>query len=217
MDVSDKPAHIRALPLINAASEARITKTYRSQLESLLAVDEAVAAIINALQAHGELANTLFVFTADTGWMQREHRIPNGKVHAYEESIRVPLVMRGPGVPANTTRTSASSNVDLAPTVLDAADAVAGITVDGRSLIPAGPTRNLLVETGPRTDGSRWYAAVRHPRFLYVEYSTGERELYDLQSDPFQLRSRHTDPAYAAVRASLATELHRLQASAGNC
>jgi len=217
LDVSDKPAHIRALPLINAASEARILKTYRSQLESLLAVDEAVAAVVNALQANGELANTLFVFTSDNGWMQGEHRIPNGKVHAYEESIRVPLILRGPGVPANTTRTSASSNVDLAPTALDAADAVAGITVDGRSLIPASATRNLLVETGPRTDGSRWYAAVRSPRFLYVEYSTGERELYDLMSDPFQLRSRHADPAYATAMAALATELHRLQACSGNC
>jgi arylsulfatase A-like enzyme len=176
-----------------------------------------VAAIINALQVNGELANTLFVFTADNGWMLGEHRIPNGKVYAYEESIRVPLILRGPGIPANTTRNSSSSNIDLAPTVLDAADAVAGITVDGRSLIPTAPTRNLLIETGPRSGGARWYAAVRTPRFLYVEHSTGERELYDMPADPFQLRSRHADPAYQNAMANLATELHRLQACAGNC
>ncbi len=217
LDVSDKPAHIRNLPLINAATEARILKTYRSQLESLLAVDEAVAAIVAALQANGELANTLFVFTADNGWMQGEHRIPNGKVHAYEESVRTPLILRGPGLPANTTRTVSSSNVDLAPTVLDAAGAVPGITVDGRSLLPVIASRNLLVETGPRTDGSRWYTAVRTPRFLYAEYSSGEKELYDHNNDPYQLRSRHADPAYAAAMGMLATELARLRTCAGNC
>jgi arylsulfatase A-like enzyme len=220
LDVSDKPAHIQALPLITPVTEAKILKTYRSQLESLLAVDEAVAAIINALQANGELNNTLFIFTADNGWFQGEHRIPSGKVHPYEESIRVPLILRGPGLPANTQRVVAASNVDLAPTALDAANAAAGLVVDGHSLIPLPPanaTRNVLVETGPRTDGSRWYAAVRTPRFLYVEHSTGETELYDHAIDPSQLRSRHADPAYAATIASLAAELHRLQACAGNC
>lgn len=94
------------------------------------------------------------------------------------------------------------SNVDLAATVLDAADAVPGIVVDGRSLLTAPATRNVLIETGPRPDGSRWYAAVRSPRFLYFEHSTGEKELYDHQVDPHQLRSRHADPAYQATMAT---------------
>ena len=218
VDVSDKPAHIRALPRINATAEAQILKTYRSRLESLLAVDEAVAAIVNALQANGELANTLFIFTSDNGWLQGEHRIRSGKIHPYEESIRVPLILRGPGLAANTQRTTQASNVDLAPTVLAAGGAVPGIVVDGRSLLPlATGARPVLIETGPRPDGSRWYAAVRVPRFLYVEHSTGELELYDMQIDPYQLRSRHNDPAYQEVRASLAVELHRLMACAGNC
>ncbi|HCU49453.1 MAG TPA: hypothetical protein DGG94_06570 [Micromonosporaceae bacterium] len=214
-DVSDKPAHIKALPRIGATAEAQITKTYRSRLESLLAVDEAVAAIVAALQAKGELANTLIVFTSDNGWLQGEHRIRSGKIHPYEESIRTPLILRGPGLAPNTQRTANVSNVDLAATVLDAADAVPGIVVDGRSLLTAPATRNVLIETGPRGDGSRWYAAVRSPRFLYVEHSTGEKELYDHQVDPYQLRSRHADPAYQATMANLANELHRLQACTG--
>lgn len=217
-DVSDKPAHIRFLPRITATAEAQILRTYRSRLESLLAVDEAVAAIVEALRANGELANTLFIFTSDNGWLQGEHRIRSGKIHPYEESIRVPLILRGPGLAANTQRTTQASNIDLAPTVLAAGGATPGIVVDGRSLLPVSTVvRPLLIETGPRPDGSRWYAAVRVPRFLYVEHSTGELELYDLQLDPYQLRSRHNDPAYQEVRASLAVELDRLMACAGNC
>lgn len=218
VDVSDKPAHIRALPRITAMAEAQILKTYRSRLESLLAVDEAVAAIVNALQANGELANTLIIFTSDNGWLQGEHRIPSGKIHPYEESIRVPLILRGPGLTPNTTRTGQVSNIDLAPTVLAAGGGTPGIVVDGQSLLPVSTAvRPVLIETGPRPDGSRWYAAVRTPRFVYVEHSTGERELYDMQLDPWQLQSRHNAAAYQEIRASLAVELHRLMACAGNC
>jgi N-acetylglucosamine-6-sulfatase len=218
VDVSDKPAHIRALPRISAMTEAQITRTYRSRLESLLAVDEAVKAIVDLLQAKGELANTLIIFTSDNGWLQGEHRIPSGKIHPYEESIRVPLILRGPGLTPNTQRTAQVSNIDLAPTVMAAGGATPGIVVDGQSLLPVSTAvRPVLIETGPRPDGSRWYAAVRTPRFVYVEHSTGERELYDLQLDPWQLQSRHNAAAYQEIRASLAVELHRLMACAGNC
>jgi arylsulfatase A-like enzyme len=216
-DVSDKPAHIRALPPLSSVAIAQITRTYRSRLESLLAVDEAVKSIVDTLAARGELDRTLFVFTSDNGWLQGEHRIPNGKIHPYEESIRVPLIVRGPGVPAGATSTVLAGNIDLAPTVLAAAQAVPGITVDGRSLLgstaPGRPA--LLVETGPRTTGARWYAAIRTARFVYIEHSTGERELYDLAIDPSQLLSRHNDLGYAQVRAALAEQLHRLQVCVG--
>jgi arylsulfatase A-like enzyme len=215
-NVADKPAHIRALPRLTSAAVAQITKTYRSRLESLLAVDEAVAAIVAALSAAGELDNTLIVFTSDNGWLQGEHRIPNGKIHPYEESIRVPLILRGPGLAPNTQRDANVSNVDLAPTILDAANASAGIVTDGRTLLAATPTgRTVLIETGPRSGGARWYAAVRSPRFVYIEHSTGEQELYDLAVDPYQLLSRHAAPAYQEQRRLLAEELHRLQACAG--
>lgn len=216
-DVSDKPAHIRALPLLSATAIAQITKTYRSRLESLLAVDEAVKSIVDALKARGELANTVFVFTGDNGWLQGEHRIPNGKIHPYEESIRVPLILRGPGVLAGATSKILASNIDLAATVLAAAQAVPGITIDGRSLLaqPALSRLALLVETGPRTVPVRWYAAIRTARYVYVEHSTAEREFYDLLVDPFQLQSRHNDPTYAQIRAALAEQLHLLQACAG--
>ncbi|WP_394367733.1 sulfatase-like hydrolase/transferase [Nonomuraea phyllanthi] len=105
-DVSDKPAGVRNRPRIGAAAQARMRNVVlKGRLESLLSVDEAAGAIVAALRESGELANTLIVFTSDNGWMQGEHRIRNGKTVPYEESIRVPLIMRGLGLPAGCSLT----------------------------------------------------------------------------------------------------------------
>ncbi|MEV6863018.1 sulfatase [Streptosporangium subroseum] len=220
-DVSDKPAAIRGRPRITPANEDRIENVrLKGRLESLLAVDDAVADIVAALRASGELAGTLIVFTSDNGWMQGEHRIQSGKVVPYEESIRVPLIIRGPGLPAGKHVSTIAANVDLAPTILDAAGATAGVTVDGRSLLPiAGDTastaRGIVIETGPKQSG-KWYAGLRAPRWKYVEHSTGERELYDLQQDPYELASVHNDPRYAPTRRALADRLATLRTCAGD-
>ena len=102
-DVSDKPAAIRNLPLLNASQIADIQRKYRCELESLLSVDEGVKQVVDALRATGELDNTLIIYTSDNGYFHGEHRIPKGKLHIYEESIRVPLEMRGPGIPRGVT------------------------------------------------------------------------------------------------------------------
>ncbi|WP_371778376.1 sulfatase family protein [Streptosporangium subroseum] len=220
-DVSDKPAAIRDRPRITPANEDRIENVrLRGRLESLLAVDDAVADIVAALRASGELADTLIVFTSDNGWMQGEHRIQSGKTVPYEESIRVPLIIRGPGLPAGKHVSTIAANVDLAPTILDAAGATAGVTVDGRSLLPiavdtASTARGIVIETGPKQSG-RWYAGLRAPRWKYVEHSTGERELYDLQQDPYELASVHDDPRYAPTRRALADRLATLRTCAGD-
>lgn len=220
VNVSDKPAYIRSLPRITAAAEDRIEARLKGRLESLLSVDEAVARLVSALQAAGELANTMIVFTSDNGWMQGEHRIVSGKVVPYEESVRVPLIIRGPGLPAGKHVSTIGANVDLAPTILDAADATAGVVLDGRSLLPiandpASFPRGIVIETGPKQSG-RWYAGIRSPRWTYVEHSTGERELYDLQVDPNQLTSFHNDPRYLATRQALASRLATLRTCAGD-
>ena len=135
----------------------------------------------------------------------------------YEPSVRVPLVVRGPGVPRGRVDSRLVANVDLAPTVLDAADAKAGRKLDGRSLLvllaraQEGRKRDILLETPD-------YAAVRTTRYVYVEHTTGERELYDLVRDPHQLESRHADPAFDTIRADLARRLAKLRRCAGsNC
>ena len=219
-DLSDKPGFIRSRPPIGPERRAAIAESYRQGLESLLAVDEGVATIVEALRAEGELERTLIVLTSDNGFFYGEHGIQNGKVLAYEPSIRVPLVLRGPGVPAGARRRQLVTNADLAPTILDAAGAVPGRLQDGRSLFALLDDpglewgRDLLVE-GAAGLNQPAYDALRTYRYTYVEYTTGERELYDLERDPFQLQSLHADPAHTEVQAELARRLARLRDCAG--
>jgi N-acetylglucosamine-6-sulfatase len=214
-DVSDKPAAIRDRPPLSAGQVADIQRKYRCRLESILSVDEGVKAIVDELRAEGELANTLLVFTSDNGFFHGEHRIPGGKMHIYEESIRVPLEIRGPGIPQGVTVSDLAINADLAPTIVDVANANPGLVMDGRSLIPVAQNpgieqgRELLVEEPS-------FGAIRTERYLYAEHRSGEKELYDLLRDPFELVSRHADPAYTLVRTQLATELQKLRNCAGS-
>jgi N-acetylglucosamine-6-sulfatase len=213
-DVSDKPADIRKLPRLSSSAIADIQRKYRCAQESLLSVDEGVRQVVDALNQGGSLNDTLIIYTSDNGYLNGEHRIPKGKQRVYEESIRVPLVMRGPGIPQGQQVDDLAINADLAPTIVDATGATPGLVMDGRSLIPVAQNpgieadRQLLVEQ-PN------FSAIRTPRYTYAEYTNGEKELYDLQRDPFELQSRHASPAYASVRATLAKRLQRLERCSG--
>jgi N-acetylglucosamine-6-sulfatase len=213
-DVSDKPAAIGNRRLLGPRRIAAVRENYQQRLESLLAVDEAVARVVAALRAAGELDRTLIVFTSDNGFLHGEHRIPSGKVVVYEPSVRVPLILRGPGVARGRVQRDLVTNVDLAATILDAANAKAGRRLDGRSLLPLARDRNrrygrdVLLETSS-------YSAIRTPRFKYVEHRSGEQELYDLAADPDELVSRHGDPVLAELKAELARRLARLRTCSG--
>jgi arylsulfatase A-like enzyme len=218
-DMNDKPGSLRRLPRLNARARAEVETIYRAQLASLLAVDDLVARLVDALEQTGELERTLLVFTSDNGFFHGEHRIRDGKFLPYEEAIRVPLLVRGGGFPVGATATQLVANVDLVPTLLAAAGVKAGRKLDGVPLLPlardphAGRGRFLLLEA---LEGNRaTYAAVRSERWVWVEYTEGARELYDLQGDPLQLRSRHGDKALGAVRSQLAGELARLRHCSG--
>jgi N-acetylglucosamine-6-sulfatase len=214
-DVSDKPAGIRNRRLIPPARLNAIRENYQQRLESLLAVDEAVRDILAALETTGELSRTLVIFTADNGFFHGEHRIPDGKVLVYEPSVRVPLIMRGPGLPRGVQRPNLVANVDLAATILDAAKARADRRLDGRSLLPFARDplvrsgRDVLLETPS-------YSAIRTPNHVFVQHTSGEQELYDLAADPNQLQSLHADPRFAALKADLAARLARLRTCAGD-
>jgi arylsulfatase A-like enzyme len=213
-NVSDKPGQIRERPLLGPAQIADIQRMYRCELESLLSVDEGVKKVVDALRAKAELHKTVLIYTSDNGYFHGEHRIPKDKQHIYEESIRVPLLMRGPGIPVGTNVGSLVTNADLAPTLVDLANFNPSRVMDGRSLIPVANNpaieqgRELLIEEPS-------FAAIRTGRYMYAEHRTGERELYDLKNDPFELVSRHNGPTYANVRARLATELQKLRSCNG--
>jgi N-acetylglucosamine-6-sulfatase len=222
-DPSDKPAAIQARRLLANDDLTALQENYRQRLESLLAVDEAVASVVEALRATRVLGRTLIVFTSDNGFFHGEHRIRAGKELIYEPSIRVPLVVRGPGVPKRLRLEQPVGNIDLAPTIVTAARAKAGRVFDGRPLQPlfadAGVQwgRDLLIERGPGNGGlgQRIVTAIRTPRFIYAAHATGERELYDLDRDPLELTSLHASPAAAAVESELARRLATLQDCVG--
>jgi N-acetylglucosamine-6-sulfatase len=220
-DVSDKPSHVRGLPSIDRERRLELLDRYRGRTASLLAIDEAVAQIVAALRRAGELRNTLLIFTSDNGFMLGEHRIDGGKSWAYEESVRVPLILRGPGVgiPRGARREQFVANVDLAPTILDAAGVEAGLEVDGISLLPLardpGVARSRAVFLQALDPNRPRFAAVRLPGWAYVEHGSGAEELYDMASDPFQLQSLDDDPAHASRREALAARLEALSGCAG--
>ncbi len=169
-DVSDKPPAIRNLPLLTDEQIAEIDIEYQTRLESLQAVDEGIERIIATLAARGELENTYLFFTSDNGYHLGQHRFPNGKWEIYDEEIRVPMIVRGPRVPAGVTRNHFVLNIDFAPTIA----ALAGIhpdhTVDGQSFVPLfdhTPPRprqwrqDFLVEILPAPPSAREWR--RHP------------------------------------------------------
>ncbi len=192
-----------------------IRENYQQRLESLLAVDEAIGQMMNQLAATGKLDNTYIIFTSDNGFMHGEHRIPQGKIVLYEPSVRVPLIIRGPGLPAGQHRSQFVANIDLAPTIVQAAGAQPGRVMDGRSLLPFAKDkllqsgRDILLETPT-------YAGVRSPNWLYAEYTTGEKELYQLARDPYELNSQHINPAFDAMKTNLANRLARLRQCKGS-
>jgi arylsulfatase A-like enzyme len=214
-DVSDKPAWVRALPLVSPSAEANLDAINRQQLESLQAADRGVQALFAALARSGRLDNTLVIFTSDNGLSWGEHRWFLSKNCVYEECIRVPFWVRRPG---QTPRTDSSlvQNIDLAPTLADWAGVVPPGALNGSSLLPlmqnaAAPWRSeSLVETRGLS-AARDYQAVRTLQYVYAEYANGDRELYDLTVDPHQLTNVVHDPAYAVVLPALQAALAMLK------
>ncbi|HEX2109105.1 MAG TPA: sulfatase/phosphatase domain-containing protein, partial [Rubrobacteraceae bacterium] len=226
----------------------------RQRLESMLAVDEMVGSLVEELEAAGELENTYIFFTSDNGWFSGEHRIQSAKNRAYEESARVPLFVRGPGVPAGSSTEKLVINTDLAPTFADLASVE--FLADGRSLAPllagedASWRSSALLErlpadesaggagkgkdkadkgkgkdktgkgkegktgaggvpkAGPGNPGT--FRAVRTETHKYVEYDSGDRELYDLQNDPYELENVY-DSADPTLIEDLETRLEALK------
>ena len=222
VDVRDKPASIRQLPRISAQARAGIDTRNRRRLASLLAVDEAITLMVDELRAAGELDQTIIAFTSDNGWQEGEHRVVQGKVRVYEPSIRVPLIIRGPGFAAGAVAPAMAINVDLPHTLAAAAGAVPGRVQDGLDLreVARGSARALarplLNETGaPGLSNRNFHQAIRTGTHKYVEYANGERELYDLRSDPDELVNVAGDPAQAETLAQLDARLEVLKTCAG--
>lgn len=206
---------------------------YRNQLESLQTVNRAVVQITDALAEAGELKNTWIFFTSDQGIHLGQHRLDYGKLTPYETDTGFPLIVRGPGVPTGAASERLTGNHDLAPTFADIAGTDAP-GADGRSLLPVltgepegwrtalFAERRRFADDPPRAGGPQdvpAWEAVRTERYSYVEYpGTGERELYDLEADPHQLRNllHKPTPEAEARAAELSVRLNALEDCVGD-
>jgi N-acetylglucosamine-6-sulfatase len=198
-DVSDKPSWMRRLPRLTATQIADIDDRHERRVETLQAVDDLVGKMVGTLKNAGVMSNTYIFFTSDNGWHHGEHRVPQGKWRSYEEDIHMPLLVRGPGVGAGSTTSKLTLNTDYLPTFTNLAGAQTPPYVDGRSLKPvlsgsATRWRNaILLEAPPNLSGRPAYRGIRTvststtTKSKYVEHANGERELYRLDSDPFEL------------------------------
>lgn len=135
-DVSDKPLQYSGNPVLDDEYIAEMGSLYRKRIQSLQAVDEMIASIVETLKSSGQLDNTYIFFTSDNGYHMGEHRLPEGKDTAFEEDIRVPLLVYGPGIVPGGRIDALAGNIDLAPTFAELAGVTPPDFVDGRSLVP---------------------------------------------------------------------------------
>jgi N-acetylglucosamine-6-sulfatase len=213
VDVSDKPQWVRDLPRLTSTERSRIDQFRKDQFASLLALDEAVGDVVGALRDTGRLSNTMIVYSSDNGYSWGEHRW-EGKAIPYEESIRVPFVIRyDPLIQSPRTDTHLVTHIDMAPTWAELAG-VAAPDVEGQSLLPLiqspeAPWRqDFLIEHYGTLMPS--HCAVRTETHLYVVYASGEEELYDLVLDPYQLVNKATDPGHSLTVGQLRTRAQQL-------
>jgi N-acetylglucosamine-6-sulfatase len=242
-DVSDKPSFIRNdAEYLDPVQIRRIRIEYQKGLESLRSVDEGVAAVFEALERNGELDNTYVIFISDNGFFFGEHRLERSKFLPYEPAIRMPLLIRGPGIEPGSSSGELVANIDLAPTILRLARASATRRYDGHPLqrfwadTSLRTRRPILLESfinATDIDGDGLpdlrrggagasiaapvenYLGVRLGPYKYIEYETGDRELYDLSKDPYELRSRHRSRRYDRVQRFLGFQIRRLEGCVG--
>jgi arylsulfatase A-like enzyme len=193
-DMSDKLGIWSKRGPLKGKSIRNIDSNYLKQVKSMLAVENMIEDVIAALEDAGRLNNTYIVFTSDNGLHHGEHRIGLDKNTPFEESTRAPLVVVGPGVPAGASSDAMVSLIDLGPTFADLAGTTAPDFVDGRSLTPLldGSTppgwRDAVISEllrGPK----KGFVVLRSGPYVYTAYGDGDRELYDLSVDPYQLEN----------------------------
>lgn len=242
-DISDKPSFIRDEPHLTWGQKRRVVVRHRRRLASLRAVDQMIEDIFRTLENQRVLEDTYVIFSSDEGFMNGQHRL-TGKKWLYEPAIRVPFLIRGPGIPERVTRPELTANIDLVPTIADLTRTTPLVKPDGVSLLDVirrpddYEDRDILLETPEIPRGHS--IGVRTPRYVYLEHrfarpeeeggdeELGEEppefELYDLRFDPDQLwnlaweadrENPEADPELVALRARLKDRLEGLHACAG--
>jgi N-acetylglucosamine-6-sulfatase len=215
---SPAPSWMKARHPLAPVALAKIRNWYEMRVEAVQSVDRMIGAIEHSVQAAGQAQNTVFVFSSDNGYHLGQYTLEYGKQTAFDTDIRVPLIVSGPGIPADTVSTAMAQNIDLRPTFEQLAGATTPPDVDGRSLVPLldGQTNQwrtyALIEhahddpnsTDPDTQNylsgtPPTYTALRTKSFVFIRYkSTGEIEFYNIAKDPYELHN--LGPSLSALR-----------------
>jgi arylsulfatase A-like enzyme len=164
----------------------------------------------------------VIIFTSDNGYMFGERGII-GKAAAYEESIKIPLLMRGPSIPKNETRVQLVNNLDVTATIVDLAGASPSLTLDGRSLTPLfadakAPWRSAIFLQSPLNRSQKpsdRFTGVRTAIRKYIKYDSGFEELFNLETDPHELTNEADNPSYASDLETLRALNGKLKTCAG--
>jgi len=194
-----------------------VQKIRRHMMESLKSLDRDVGRVVAALRDRGDLDRTIVMFTSDNGFLWGEHRLQS-KTWPYEESIKVPLVVRVPWIDHAVTEPRLVTNLDFAPTLAEMAGTRPGLPQDGRSMVPLlrrepvdwrtdflfeWQGRNVIAGRGPPR-----YLGLHTARYVFVEYTPTKHELYDLQRDPYQLENLAGRPDTVSLQHRLGLRLH---------
>ena len=166
---------------------------WQREIESLQSVDRMVGALVAQLRAQGELRDTYVIFQSDNGYLHGEHGIFDKNV-PWDRSVRVPLLIRGPGFGRGEVRDDLTANVDVPSTILDAAGVAPPLPQDGYSLLRGHQRRMLLLEriagSGTRLQ-QPWRQLKTAKGWTYWrDLISGRRHLYDLNRDPYQVHNR---------------------------
>lgn len=221
VDLSDKPAWLNSY---EPQSPEYVEKVYQRMLRSLMSVDDAVGAVAAALDQEGIRNDTIIIFMSDNGFAVGDHRL-TGKACPYETCIHVPFVV---SYPRKITLPRADSNmilnIDIAPTLVELAGGTGISTFDGQSFLllmenPSAPWRDGFLIEQYQDDGEDRsmtslvpaYVGFRTDEWKYVEYETGERELYNLLNDPYEMNNLALQPEYELTMQELSARAHEIR------
>lgn len=192
----------------NAAYKSAMREVFQQRVEALQSVDRGVASIIGKLRRNGDLANTYVIFTSDNGYLTGHHN-RDGKLVPYDKSLRIPMIIRGPGVPRNKRLSTTVTNPDLAVTIARIARAQITRTPDGVNFLPRltkpATIRPIPIRGWDVHDGRReLYRGIRYGKLTFFRYGKNRRpELYDRARDPGELTNVVNRTRYASQRAMM--------------
>jgi N-acetylglucosamine-6-sulfatase len=228
---TNEPTWLKGLRPLGPKLRTDMDVLWRQRAQSAESVADTVDAIEAELVATGRAANTLIIVTSDNGFHAGMHRMKGGKRTAFREDTVVPMIAIGPGIAPGTRVDAMTSTVDLAPTITSVMGAQSPAWVDGRSLsgilgsgqVPTNWRTAALSESMGRStpqdpdyqpDAPPNFTSLRTPNWLYVSYRNGERELYDVANDPYELNNiiGTADPTLVAA---LNSQLQAMRACAG--